>query len=236
MPASLDCPGIECWQALLGDAVPASERDTYERHLESCPTCQQRLHQAEECGDDLRRWARRAGDPTTAPEDPALARVLDRLRGSKSLLRPAPVEAADLYFLQPSERPGVLGMLGEYEVQEVIGQGGFGIVLKAYEPALHRLVAIKVLSPALAGSANARRRFSREAQVAAAVTIKAPAPADPKVLPEPAPQLVSLACPGCKAKVRARASSAGKKVKCPQCGKAILVPASDALRAGIPPS
>src|SRR5262249_34879124 len=43
-------------------------------------------------------------------------------------------------------------------------------VLKAYEPALHRLVAIKVLSPALAGSATARRRFIREAQAAAAVS------------------------------------------------------------------
>jgi predicted Zn finger-like uncharacterized protein len=169
MPASLDCPGIECWQALLGDNVPASERDSYERHLESCPTCQQRLHLAEECGEDLRQWARRSGDPTMAPEDPALAQMLERLRGSKSLLRPGLVEAADLYFLQPSDQPGVLGTLGEYEVQEVIGQGGMGIVLKAFEPALHRLVAIKVLSPALAGSANARRRFSREAQAAAAV-------------------------------------------------------------------
>src|SRR5262249_48312161 len=60
------------------------------------------------------------------------------------------------------------GMLGEYEVREVIGQGGMGVVLKAYEPALGRLVAVKVLSPALAGSATARRRFEREARAAAA--------------------------------------------------------------------
>jgi hypothetical protein len=44
-----------------------------------------------------------------------------------------------------------------------------GVVLKAFDPALKRLVAIKVLSPALAGSATARRRFTREAQAAAAV-------------------------------------------------------------------
>jgi hypothetical protein len=55
-------------------------------------------------------------------------------------------------------------------VQEVIGQGGMGVVLKAFEPALHRLVAIKVLSPALAGSATARLRFTREAKAAAAVS------------------------------------------------------------------
>jgi hypothetical protein len=44
-----------------------------------------------------------------------------------------------------------------------------GVVLAAYEPALHRVVAIKVLSPALAGSATARQRFRREAQAAAAI-------------------------------------------------------------------
>jgi hypothetical protein len=44
-----------------------------------------------------------------------------------------------------------------------------GVVLKAFEPALHRQVAIKVLSPPLAGSATARRRFRREALAAAAV-------------------------------------------------------------------
>jgi len=43
------------------------------------------------------------------------------------------------------------------------------VVLKAFEPALHRHVAIKVLAAAVAGSATARRRFAREAQAAAAV-------------------------------------------------------------------
>jgi serine/threonine protein kinase len=169
MSATLDCPGIEHWQALLGERPSAQDWESYERHLESCPACQERLHRAEECGDDLRSFGRRSGDPTASPADPALARALERLREAKSPHRPAAVEWSDLYFLRPTEEPGLLGTLGNYEVQEVIGQGGMGIVLAAYEPALHRLVAIKVLSPALAGSATARRRFAREAQAAAAV-------------------------------------------------------------------
>src|SRR5262245_11703697 len=44
-----------------------------------------------------------------------------------------------------------------------------GVVLKAFDPALHRFVAIKVMAAAVAGSATARRRFTREAQAAAAV-------------------------------------------------------------------
>ncbi len=73
-------------------------------------------------------------------------------------------------FLEPSEKPGSLGRLGHYEVLEVIGQGGMGIVLRAFDEKLHRIVAIKVLAPALAASVSARQRFVREARAAAAVS------------------------------------------------------------------
>jgi predicted RNA-binding Zn-ribbon protein involved in translation (DUF1610 family) len=169
MSASPDCPVLERWQALLADTVGPDERESYEQHLESCPACQESLHRAEECEEPLRRMLRRVGDPTAAPADPVLTAVIERLHDCRSPLRAEPVDAADLYFLRPAERPNILGVLGDYEVQEVIGQGGFGIVLKAYEPALHRLVAIKVMALAVAGSATARRRFTREAMAAAAV-------------------------------------------------------------------
>jgi uncharacterized protein (TIGR03067 family) len=74
-----------------------------------------------------------------------------------------------LEFLAPSVRPGSLGRLGHYEVLGVIGRGGFGTVLRAFDETLHRVVAIKVLAAELAASATARRRFSREAKAAAAI-------------------------------------------------------------------
>jgi WD40 repeat protein len=77
--------------------------------------------------------------------------------------------AEDLGFLAPSDRPGVLGRLGHYEVHEVIGRGGMGVVLRAFDETLRRVVAIKVMAPQLATSATARQRFVREAQAAAAV-------------------------------------------------------------------
>jgi len=74
-----------------------------------------------------------------------------------------------LDFLEPSNDPTKLGRLGAYEIDGVIGRGGMGVVLKAFDRALNRPIAIKVLAAQLATSGSARKRFSREAQAAAAV-------------------------------------------------------------------
>ncbi len=77
--------------------------------------------------------------------------------------------AVSLSFLSASDKPGSLGRLGHYEVQEIIGQGGMGIVLRAFDEKLHRIVAIKVMSSELAATSPPRKRFLREARSAAQV-------------------------------------------------------------------
>lgn len=72
-------------------------------------------------------------------------------------------------FFQPSERSDSMGLLGHYELLTVLGQGGYGMVLKGFDTKLNRLVAIKILAPHLAMTSPARRRFIREARAAAAV-------------------------------------------------------------------
>ena len=59
--------------------------------------------------------------------------------------------------------------LGEYEVLERLGQGGMGAVYKALQTGLRRLVAIKVLQPALASDAEYIARFQNEAVAAASL-------------------------------------------------------------------
>jgi hypothetical protein len=78
-------------------------------------------------------------------------------------------EDAPLDFLQSSPKTGSLGRLGHYEVLEVLGRGGFGIVLRAFDELLHRVVAVKVMAPQLAATSPARKRFLREARASAAI-------------------------------------------------------------------
>lgn len=57
--------------------------------------------------------------------------------------------------------------LGKYEIQEELGQGGFGIVYKALDKTLNRTVAVKVLHPNLVNDPSFLGRFRQEAQLAA---------------------------------------------------------------------
>jgi serine/threonine protein kinase/Leucine-rich repeat (LRR) protein len=74
-----------------------------------------------------------------------------------------------LSFLEPPDKPGSMGRLAHYDIQELLGSGGFGIVVKAFDEKLHRLVAIKLMSPLLAATSAPRKRFVREARATAAV-------------------------------------------------------------------
>lgn len=65
--------------------------------------------------------------------------------------------------------------LGRFRIEEKLGEGGMGVVWRAYDPQLERDVALKVLPDALVTDPEARARMLREARAVAALN-------DPHVL------------------------------------------------------
>jgi len=167
------CPDPSRLRALLGGDLPADQEPALIDHLEGCPACRTLFD----------GWSDLSGlledlDPQEErrPRSPVLERVLNDLKARPVRPAPAPDPAPEddaeeglPSCVGPSDRPGSLGRIGPYEVVGLIGRGGMGVVLKALDPGLNRIVAVKLLASTLATSPRARRRFLREARAAAAV-------------------------------------------------------------------
>jgi serine/threonine protein kinase len=170
-------------QTLLNGGLPTAQQETVIRHVQTCACCQRVLDGLSPAGGSWEHLAAQLGKPSPPPE-PVLQRVLDqakelgadnrdaaqtvtdrRLEVKPSLVAPGGV----LAFLSPPTKPGNLGQLDHYEIHNFIGNGAFGIVIKGFDQRLHRIVAIKVLTPGLAANSVTCKRFIREARALAAV-------------------------------------------------------------------
>jgi serine/threonine protein kinase len=59
--------------------------------------------------------------------------------------------------------------IGKYDVIDVIGRGGMGVVYEAIDPFLNRRVAIKMMTGGFANNRELLKRFFREAQSTASL-------------------------------------------------------------------
>ena len=152
-------------QRVLADSLSEAEERAITLHLSECDSCRQQL---EALAADEGTWTRAAGC-LSGSEQPG--------RGAPG---PgcSPVNTSDddtfdadfaVQFLSPSNSADSIGRLGDIDIREFIGRGAMGVVLKGWQQELNRFVAVKVMSPYLAVSGAARRRFEREAQAAAAI-------------------------------------------------------------------
>src|SRR5262245_54101026 len=59
--------------------------------------------------------------------------------------------------------------LGHYRIESKLGEGGMGVVYRAFDTHLDRPVAIKVLPPDVVANPERKRRFAQEAKAASAL-------------------------------------------------------------------
>lgn len=187
-----ECPDRETLQNLLLGDLPASQRETLGKHLLNCDQCAAtsdtivasddlteaiRVRRVIEADDEiLSQVIERGKQLRMESNDPPLNKTLqgdqapsidETYDSSVGPTRAGLNEEAD--FLAEPEQPDEIGRLGGYRILEIMGAGGMGIVYKAEDPKLERLVAIKAMKPAIASSRSAKGRFLREAKATAAI-------------------------------------------------------------------
>src|SRR5688500_18043126 len=86
-------------------------------------------------------------------------------RFSASML-PIDADPAERDFVRLLER----ALAPSFTLVRRLGAGAMGAVYLARDPVLKRLVAVKVMAPALATDPQARARFEREAQTVASIS------------------------------------------------------------------
>ena len=164
-PTAIDCDPKRVQAFLDSDHYDLEDSELIE-HLDHCDTCRELVQAG---AGDAQHWkqATELLKPTEFDHAGTPNFSAGTVSGTNAALPASAKEVLD--SLAPSEHPDHLGRLGTYEITGVVGVGGMGVVLKAIDPSLDRIVAVKVMNPRLANNDNARKRFAREAKAAAAV-------------------------------------------------------------------
>lgn len=178
------CPSNQLLKQFLDEQLSPAEFAGVSRHLESCARCQA---QCDKLTQTLHAPAR---GEVARQSHPALGQVIQKLiqQGAdgcnkNSGVPDSPVESTSnlnaaietaatgsgITFPLPADGDAPLGRLSGYAILEAVAEGNQGVLYRARDESLKRIVAIKVIHQRLMQSPGAVDRFKREARLIASV-------------------------------------------------------------------
>lgn len=175
-----NCPELESLQQFSLGQLSQADAWSLHRHLIRCKLCSQTVNELKEAARlitsasmvaEVRPLDPSALVPTVAAmpaasgaEHPPMP-AMPPNASSKSAEPPRGI----LESLRPAQQDGELGRLGDYRILAMLGIGGMGVVFKAEDMKLNRMVALKVMKPESISDDIARQRFMAEGRSAASI-------------------------------------------------------------------
>jgi serine/threonine protein kinase len=145
----------------LDDGDWSSESNELRTHLDSCTQCQTLLEAL-----TAANWIPASDSQSGLGSDPELQRWMERLKQSLSEARPSHTRPSTEKLDQLDSGMN-LGHFGEFRILQRLAGGAQGTLYLARDERLHRNVAIKILHLGAFSVEGNRKRFEREARLAA---------------------------------------------------------------------
>ena len=167
------CPDADELRRLLLGSLSSDQQQICTDHMDSCQCCQVRLEGIATAGTNLSQVVEGLHESEPAANSGywvAAQRLADAMQETFVPKITTRRRDVSLDFLEPAVDSAYLGRLAQFDVMRVLGRGGMGIVLEAFDSRLQRHVALKVLDPDLAEDEISRQRFCREARAAASIS------------------------------------------------------------------
>ena len=158
------CSGDESLVALLDETLDAGTRASISAHVETCAACQERLQHFTDGSSSYMKWGyfpenARAPWLAAAPFD-------DEVGSGSGVLTPLSSALLTMQYPGSASDSGFPHVDG-YEFLEILGHGGMGVVYKARQLRLNRLVAVKMIRTGSLARPEDLARFRIEAQTVA---------------------------------------------------------------------